>query len=275
MCKLENKAILRGFLKFLNVDNISKTQQFCETSSSFWTWQRQRWNKSVRLLHFSKLTASKTKQFCETSFKNGKLSAGLTASYQCVLRFFHSICVKCCACHEKVNARSYEVLHLSRKIILANLKIWCSIMQPFSWNQRPGRLTSLMNMSVALRLPRECIFPDPLEMSHACHRFWKFATKPSDFAHFWRGAESLPRETILNVKSGLNMLCFQHFDLEMCFAPQRRALFRQLNFLKGFRTLRCFVTLVHLRHCASRHHGVQLLIIFIHLARCAPRPVRF
>ena len=26
-------------------------------------------------------------------------------------------------------------------------------------------------------------------------------------------------------KSGPNMMCFVHFDLEMCFAPQRRALF--------------------------------------------------
>ena len=35
----------------------------------------------------------------------------------------------------KSDARTYEVLHLSRKIILANLKIWCSKMQPFSGNQ--------------------------------------------------------------------------------------------------------------------------------------------
>ena len=53
----------------------------------------------------------------------------------------------------KVLRRSYEVLHLSRKIILANLKIWCSKMQPLSGNQRPDLLTSLMNMSLALRLP--------------------------------------------------------------------------------------------------------------------------
>ena len=33
-------------------------------------------------------------------------------------------------------------------------------------------------------------------------------------------------------KSGPNMVCIVHFDLEMCFAPQRRALFRQLNFQK-------------------------------------------
>ena len=33
-------------------------------------------------------------------------------------------------------------------------------------------------------------------------------------------------------KSGPNMLCFVHFDLEMCFAPQWRALFRHHNFQK-------------------------------------------
>ena len=33
-------------------------------------------------------------------------------------------------------------------------------------------------------------------------------------------------------KSGPRMVCFVHFDLEMCFAPQRCALFRHLNFQK-------------------------------------------
>ena len=33
-------------------------------------------------------------------------------------------------------------------------------------------------------------------------------------------------------KSGPNMVCFVHFHLEMCFAPQRRALFRHRNFQK-------------------------------------------
>ena len=81
-CKLQNAAILRDFL-------------------NFWAWQHQKRNKSARLPHFSKLTTSKTKQFCETSFKNRKLSAELTASYQCVLDF-HFTCLKYCACHEKV-----------------------------------------------------------------------------------------------------------------------------------------------------------------------------
>ena len=81
----------------------SKTKQVCETSSIF------------------ELDVIKTKQFCETSFKNGKLSAELTASYQCVLRCFHSTCLKYCACHDKSDARSYEVLHLSRKISQTHL----------------------------------------------------------------------------------------------------------------------------------------------------------
>ena len=33
-------------------------------------------------------------------------------------------------------------------------------------------------------------------------------------------------------KSGPELVCFVHFHLEMCFAPQRRALFRHLNFQK-------------------------------------------
>ena len=33
-------------------------------------------------------------------------------------------------------------------------------------------------------------------------------------------------------KSGPSMVCFVHFDFEMCFAPQQRALFRHLNFQK-------------------------------------------
>ena len=59
--------------QFLNWTT-SKTKQFCETSSIF------------------ELDNIKTKQFCETSFKNGKLSAELTASYQCLSWTFHSIC---------------------------------------------------------------------------------------------------------------------------------------------------------------------------------------
>ena len=37
---------------------------------------------------------------------------------------------------------------------------------------------------------------------------------------------------ITTSKSGPELRCFVHFDLEMCYAPQRRALFRHRNFQK-------------------------------------------
>ena len=55
----------------------------------------------------------------------------------------------------KSDAKSYEVLYLSRKIILANLTIWCSKMQPLSGNQRTDLLTCLTHVSLVLRLPCE------------------------------------------------------------------------------------------------------------------------
>jgi len=76
----------------------------------------------------------------------------------------------------KSDARSYEVLHLSRKIISANLK-----MQPLSGNQRPDLLTSLMNMSIALRLPRKMHLG---RSSSALAIAFGNATKASRFAHF-------------------------------------------------------------------------------------------
>ena len=33
-------------------------------------------------------------------------------------------------------------------------------------------------------------------------------------------------------ENGAMLMCFVQFDFEMCFAPQRRALFRHLNFQK-------------------------------------------
>ena len=136
-------------------------------------------------------------------------------------------------------------------------------MQPLSGNQRPDFLTSLMNMSFVLCLPRKCIFADPLQMSHACHHSWK-CNKTLTFLVTFDKVHNplrLPRETtseppkvartcgvlhiltskcasrqngmhffdIATSKSGPNVACFVHFDLEMCFAPQRPALFRHLN----------------------------------------------
>ena len=69
------------------------------------------------------------------------------------------------------------------------------------------------------------------------------ATKPPCFAHFWQGAQSLApatRNELWMSKSGPNVVCFVHFDFETCFAPQRRALFRHLNFQRCPKLV-CFV----------------------------------
>ena len=61
------------------------------------------------------------------------------------------------------------------------------------------------------------------------------ATKPSRFTHFWQGAQSPAPATendIWTSKSAPYPSVFSTFDLEMCSAPQRRALFRHVNFQK-------------------------------------------
>ena len=132
-------------------------------------------------------------------------------------------------------------------------------MQPLSGNQRPDLLTSLMNMSFVLHLPRKmhlcrsssnvpCL-PSFLEMLQNPHVLLTFEEVHNPLR--------LPRETrseppkvvrtpsvfnivtskcasrhngvhffdISTAKSGPHLVCFAHFDLQMCFAPQRRAIF--------------------------------------------------
>ena len=248
---------------FTSLSASLKTKLFCETSSMFeldnvkneailrdflnvWTWQRQKRSNSARLLHFSKLTTSKTKQFCETSsifeFDNIKNNAilrdflqkwkvecradGLVPMRFAILPVHLS---KVLRLPWKSDARSYEVLHLSRKIILANRKIWCSKMQPPSPPNSSDDDVSCIAPATensSLQILFKC--PTPVIL-------FGTVTKPSRFAHFCQGAQSLAPATqndIWTSKSGAYMWCFVHFDFEMCFAPQRRALFRHLNFQK-------------------------------------------
>ena len=134
---LKNAAILRDILNFWTCQT-SKTKQFCETSSifeldnvknetslrdflNFRSWQHQKRNNSARLP--SKMESwvqswrPRTNAFCDFSSKVMRLP-------------------------RKSDARSYELLHLSRKTISAKLKIWCSKMQPLSGNRRPDLLRS-------------------------------------------------------------------------------------------------------------------------------------
>ena len=108
---------------------------------------------------------------------------------------------------------------------------------------------------------------------------WKCASRHNG-VHFFNISTS---------KSGPELRCFVHFDLEMCFAPQRRALFRHRNFQKWsdagvFGTLlgnvlrattactfstsqlpkvvrRWCVLYILTWKCASRHNGVHFFNI--------------
>ena len=74
-----------------------------------------------------------------------------------------------------------------------------------------------------LRATTACTFSTsqlPKVVRHWCVLYiltWKFASRHNG-VHFFDIATS---------KSGPNLVCFVHFDLEMCFAPQRRALFHR------------------------------------------------
>ena len=72
-------------------------------------------------------------------------------------------------------------------------------------------------------------------MSHACHRFWK-CYKTLTLCLLLRRC-TIP--CACHAKPHLNLQKWHehyehvvHFDFEMCFAPQRRALFQHLNFQK-------------------------------------------
>ena len=139
-------------------------------------------------------------------------------------------------------------------------------MQPLSGNQRPDLLTSLMNMSFVLCLPRKmhlcrsssnvpCL-PSFLEMLQNPHVLLTFEevhnplrlprettsepprvvrTPSALYILTWKCASRHNGVHLFDIstsKSGPTLRCFVHFHFEMCFAPQRRALFRHRNFQK-------------------------------------------
>ena len=65
-----------------------------------------------------------------------------------------------------------------------------------------------------------------------------------------------------SLRLGILKACFQHFDLEMCFAPQRRAPFRHLSFQTWSESEHgLFVLYILTSKRASCHNGVHLFDI--------------
>jgi len=93
-------------------------QSYSARLSQFLTWQRQKRNNSARL-----------PQFEVDNIKNETILRDVLQRWKVECRADGLVPVRF-AIFQKSDARSYEVLHLPHKIILANLKIWCSKMQP-------------------------------------------------------------------------------------------------------------------------------------------------
>ena len=129
--------------------------------------------------------------------------------------------------------------------------------------QNPHVLLTFDKVHNPLRLPRETTSERPkvVQTPVAFNILtWKCASRHNGM-HFF---------DISTSKSGPNMVCFAHLDFEMCFLPQRRALFR--NMLRASTACTCSTSqlpevvrtwcVLHIwtSKCASCHNGVQFFI---------------
>ena len=115
---------------------------------------------------------------------------------------FWSLLTRCtipCACHAK---RHLNLQKWREHVVLCTF-----------WLRNVLRATTACTFSTS-QLPKVVRTPSALYILT-----WKCASRHNG-VHFF---------DISTSKSGPNLVCFVHFDFEICFAPQRRALFRHLN----------------------------------------------
>ena len=260
ICKLENEASVRDFIfqswqhqkrsnsarlpQFLNLTT-SKTKQFCETSAVF---RLDNINNEAILRDF----LQKWKVVCSADGLVPMRFAIFPVHLSKLLRLPWKGHTKCCTCHAKSSQQTW--------------RSEAPKMQPFSGNQRLDLLTTLMKMSFVLRLPRKMhLFrsssnvtrlPSFLELLQNPHVLLTFETVHNPLRLPCESTSEPPKVAracgvlciltskcasrnngvhffdISTSKSGPEPVCFVHFDFEMCFVPQRRALFRHLNFQK-------------------------------------------
>ena len=244
-----------------NIKNASIQRDFLNV----WTWQRQKRNKILR--DFLNFRSWQHQKRSNSARRPSKMESGMQSWRPCTNAFcdfpFHLS--KGLRLPRKSDARSYEVLHLSRKINLANLTISCSKVQPISGNQRMDLLTCLTHVSLVLRLPCEIhLFRSPSNVP-GLPTFLKLLQDPHVLLTFGKVQNPLHlphKNTASTSKNCPNMWCFRHFDFEMCPAPQRHALFQRLNFQKCsdtgmFSTFRLRNVLRATTACTFQHHTFQ------------------
>ena len=79
-----------------------------------------------------------------------------------------------------------------------------------------------------LRATTACQLPKAVRTRRVLYILTRICASRHNGAHFF---------DISTSKSGPDLACFVHFDSDMCFAPQRRVLFRHLNFQKWSETM--------------------------------------
>jgi len=181
-------------------------------------------NNSARRLQFLNLTTSETKQFCETS---SFLEVEDTKNERILRDFLQTWKVECGA--DSLIPMRFAIfpVHLSKSIASA-MENWCQVIRsaaPVTQNH----LSKCGHLILQNATPLRKSAPWPPNISHE-HVFctapatdnaslqilfkcpmptivFGNATKPSRFAHFWRGAQSLAlatRNDIWTSKSGPN-----------------------------------------------------------------------
>ena len=192
----------------------------------------------------------------------------------------------------KSEARSYKVLHLSRKIILANLKIPRSKIQPLSGNQRltsehlwwtcllycacHGSSSNLPRLPMLLKVRQTSLFltfgkvQNPLRRTtsehpkvvRTCHlfRFWLRHVLASQ-------RRALLRHLNCQKWSGADVLCTFWLGNVLCATMERISSTSQLP-----KALRHWSVLyISPWKCASRHNGVQFFISHLATWLCTRR----
>ena len=117
---------------FFEVDNI-KNEAILRDFFIFWTWQHPKRSKSARLLQFL-IGNIKNKWILRDFLQKWKVQCRADSLVPMCFAIFPLHLSKVLRLPRNMDARSYEVLHLSGKIILTNLQIWCSKMQLLSGN---------------------------------------------------------------------------------------------------------------------------------------------
>ena len=256
-------------------------------------WKR---SSSARLPHFSKLTTSKRKQFRETSsffeldnIQNDAIlrdffkfwtwqhqkqsnSARLPSKMECWVQSWHP----------RTNAFCDFSSPPVESTVPATNK-WCQVIRsaaPVTQNHLSKPEDLMLQNATPLRKSAtspptchgKCIFADPLQMSHACHRFWKCYKTLTSCLLLRRCA--IP--CACHAKAHLNVqkcvpVSFLHFWLRNVLRATTAYTFSTSQLPKVVRTWCALYILTS--KCALRHNGVHFFDISI--SKSGPRMVCF